>query len=434
MKVLMCHFRYGMPDGVSLEMEKWKRALEELGHEVLIVAGEDPTGEALVFPELSIPWAKGIRRDAFGENPGTRAEDLLAEIEHTSLGVFEKFDGLIRERGINLLIIENIWSLPLNIPAALGLLRAAESRGLPVIAHHHDFWWERDIYHPAFPEVEELLGELFPPAYGHAEHVVINSLAQRELARRRGLEARVIPNVFDFGVRWEKDAFNASLREDIGIRPDDIVFLQATRIVARKGIEIAFALVKRFQAEVLPELDIPGKRAVVLLPNLIENLVYYRKLLRRAEELGVEAIFCPDRFAAERSFADGMKIYSFWDAYTAADFVTYPSLVEGFGNQFLEAIAAKLPLAVFEYPVFEADIKPLGFRYVSLGNEFRRDEDGLAHVPEEIISRAAREVGEILTDKGLREEIVEHNYLLGREHFSLERLKRHLSEIIGGLA
>ncbi len=435
MRVALCHFRYGMPDGVSLEMGKWRRALEELGHEAIIVAGEDPTGEALLFPELSIPWAKGIRHDAFGEKPKGKPEELLAQIERLSWEISEKFDTLIREREIDLLVIENIWSLPLNIPAALGLLRTAESRGLPVIAHHHDFWWERDIYRPAFPEVKELLGELFPPDYGRAEHVVINSLAREELKRRRGLEARVVPNVFDFGLRWEKDTFNASLREDLGIRPDDIVFLQATRIVARKGIEIAFELVKHFQVEVLPELDIPGKgdRAVILLPNLIEDHDYHRKLVRRARVLGVEAIFAPDRFAAERKIENGKKIYSFWDAYTAADFVTYPSLHEGFGNQFLEAIAAELPLAVFEYPVFEADIKPLGFKYVSLGDRFRRDEEGLAYVPEEVISRAAREVGEILVDGKLREEMVEHNHSLGRGHFSMERLERDLGEIIGRL-
>ncbi|MGY4706143.1 glycosyltransferase [Candidatus Bipolaricaulota sp. J31] len=435
MRIAICHFRYGMLDGVSLEMEKWARALERLGHEVLIVAGEDPTGKAQVLPELALFWAEGIRRNAFDTLSLGTSADLKEEVEHATDRVAEVFATFLPRERVDLLIVENIWSLPANIPAALGILRAVESLGLPVIAHHHDFWWERDIYRPAFPEVRELLGEIFPPDYGRAEHVVINSLAQRELRRRRGLEARVVPNVFDFEVHWEKDSFNASLREDIGIRPGDIVFLQATRVVARKGIEIALELVKRFQDEVLPDIDIPGKgkHAVILLPNLIEDSVYYRKLLRRAEELGVEAIFCPDRFAAERSLADGVKIYSFWDAYTASDFVTYPSLYEGFGNQFLEAIAAKLPLAVFEYPVFEADIKPLGFRYVSLGNEFRRDEDGLARVPEEVISHAAREVGELLTDDAAREEMVEHNHALGREHFSLERLKRDLEETIGGL-
>ena len=65
MQIGLVHFRYGMLDGVSLEMGKWRRALEQLGHRVTVVAGEDPTGEATVIPELSIAGAEGIRRDAF---------------------------------------------------------------------------------------------------------------------------------------------------------------------------------------------------------------------------------------------------------------------------------------------------------------------------------------------------------------------------------
>ncbi len=435
MRIAICHFRHGMLDGVSLEMGKWRRALEQLGHRVTVVAGEDPTGEATVIPELSIAGAEGIRRDAFAALSRT-PQELAEEIEREAGHIAEVLVDTLRREGIDLVIVENLWSLPINIPAALGLLRAVESLKLPVIAHHHDFWWERDIYAPTCREVEVLLGEFFPPSYPQAVHVVINSLARDELMCRRGLGAEVVPNVFDFEVRWEVDDFNASLREDSGLVPEDIVFLQATRVVPRKGIEIAIELVHRFQEEVLPSLRIPGKgrRVVLFLPNLVEDHDYKERLVRRAETLGVEAVFAPERFGPERRVEGRKKIYSLWDAYAVADFVTYPSLYEGFGNQFLEAIAAKLPLAVFEYAVFEADIKPLGFKYVSLGNEFRHDEDGLAHVAEEVISRAAREVGAILWDATLRTEVVEHNFALGREHFSLERLERDLARLVAEAA
>jgi len=431
MVIAICHFRYGMLDGVSLEMEKWKRALERLGHRVAIIAGEDPTGEATVIPEISIAGAEGIRRDAFTALSRTPRE-LTAEIERKAERIAEILIETLQRERAELLIIENIWSLPINIPAALAFLRAVDTLGLPVVAHHHDFWWERDIYSPTCGEVEALLGEMFPPAHPRAVHVVINSLAQAELQRRRGLRAEVVPNVIDFDAPWGVDELNASLREDLGLAPEDIVFLQATRVVRRKGIEIAIDLVHRFQAEVLPSLRIPGKgrRVVLFLPNLIEDPDYHGALLRRAERLGVEAVFVPDRFGAERAKADGKKVYSLWDAYTIADFVTYPSLYEGFGNQFLEAVVARLPLVVFEYPVFAADIAPLGFRYVSLGREYHRDEEGLARVPEEVIRRAAREVGEILADEPRRREMVEHNFALGREHFSLKRLERELSALL----
>ncbi len=435
MRIAVCHFRYGMLDGVSLEMEKWARALERLGHAVLITAGEDPTGEAHILPELSLSGAAGIRRNAFGELSRHTPPELMDEIECRAELVAEKFRGFLSREGVDLLVVENVWSLPANIPAALGILRAVESLGLPVVAHHHDFWWERDIYRPACPEIGELLAEVFPPPYPEAVHVVINSLARDELRRRRGIEAVVIPNVMDFGVRFGVDDFNADLRKALGFSPEDIVFLQATRVVARKGIEIALELIRCFREEVLPHLTIPGKgnRVVLFLPNLIEDELYHGKLVRHAEKIGVEAVFAPERFGAERRTEGGRKIYSLWDAYTIADFVTYPSLYEGFGNQFLEAVAAKLPLAVFEYPVFAVDIAPHGFRYVSLGREYRRDGEGLAVVPEEVLRRATREVGEILVDPARREEMVERNFALGQENFSLERLERDLAGLLRGL-
>ena len=68
-----------------------------------------------------------------------------------------------------------------------------------------------------------------------------------------------------------------------------------------------------------------------------------------------------------------MKIYNFWDAYVFADLITYPSLLEGWGNQFLEGIFAKKPLIIFEYPVFLTDIKEKGFNIVSLGDNYKKD-------------------------------------------------------------
>lgn len=39
MNILLAHFRVGETDGVSLEMDKWKWALESLGHKVFYLPG-----------------------------------------------------------------------------------------------------------------------------------------------------------------------------------------------------------------------------------------------------------------------------------------------------------------------------------------------------------------------------------------------------------
>ena len=69
------------------------------------------------------------------------------------------------------------------------------------------------------------------------------------------------------------------------------------------------------------------------------------------------------------AFSDGTKTHSQWDAYLHADLVTYPSLVEGFGNSLLETIYFCLPAIVSQYPVHAADIAPPGFDFVEIDGE-----------------------------------------------------------------
>ena len=58
------------------------------------------------------------------------------------------------------------------------------------------------------------------------------------------------------------------------------------------------------------------------------------------------------------------KYYSLSDAYPHADLVTYPSLIEGFGNAFLEALYYRKPIVVNNYAIYATDIRPKGFKVI----------------------------------------------------------------------
>ncbi|NIP95984.1 MAG: glycosyltransferase family 4 protein, partial [Akkermansiaceae bacterium] len=68
--------------------------------------------------------------------------------------------------------------------------------------------------------------------------------------------------------------------------------------------------------------------------------------------------------SARGTNGDGSKRYSIWDAYAHADFVTYPSTYEGFGNAFLEAIYYRKPILCNRYSIFQSDIEPYGFKAI----------------------------------------------------------------------
>ncbi len=259
---------------------------------------------------------------------------------------------------------------------------------------------------------------------------------------RKGVRANVVPNIFDFDVpTWEKDDFNSDFRAAIGVDDNDLLILQATRIVSRKGIELAIDLVAALQAQrkKLEEgeffdqrLFTKNNRIVLVLAGYSRDDVtgaYLRKLKEKAANEGVELLFIEDRIASERGEANGHKVYSLWDAYVFADLVTYPSLWEGWGNQFLEAVRAELPVVIFEYPVYQADIAEKGFDVISLGSVLSGyDAAGLAQAPEVVIKAAAKEALTVLTDVSLRQKMVRKNLEIGKQHYSMNTLRSILDK------
>ncbi|MGD8398099.1 MAG: glycosyltransferase family 4 protein [Anaerolineae bacterium] len=450
MKIGILHYQIGSTDGVSLEIEKWKRVLNEMGHEVYLAAGDLGTAEGTYIEEMYHHRADARRlyRSTFQALAGYPNEEAYrAELMYLAGCIEEQVRAFIHENQIDFLIVENLWSVAVNPAASVAIGRLVQDLGIPTLGHHHDFYWEReDGIALTCGTAIEVADRYLPPRGHHIEHIVINSIAQRELAERKGIPSTVVPNVFDFAsAPWIVDDYNRDLRERIGLRPNDVMVLQATRIIPRKGIEIAVDLVRA--------LDMPERRArlrarglydgrpfdddsrivLVLAGYARDDLTggYLQRLKHKLERSDIDAIFIEEMVAADRQMDDGEKIYSLWDTYVHADFVTYPSFYEGWGNQLLETLRARLPFALFEYPVYRADIAHADLRVVSLGSKVKNLDDlGLVQVEPEIIDLAADEAVQLLTDKDLRRAVVDHNFEAGRRHYSLGALRRYLSDLV----
>jgi glycosyltransferase involved in cell wall biosynthesis len=398
--------RFHGTDGVSLEAGKWARIFEGFGSRCFWMAGLlDTPPEVSFLEELAYfrhPDVVDLQAGLFGRTTRHRQDtwridEMKAQLKEALYAFIERFD-------IELLIAQNILAIPMHIPLGLAFTEVVAETGLPVIAHHHDFSWERERF--TMNGVGDYLAAAFPPTLPRIEHVVINSLAQRELARRFGLSSTLIPNVIDFETPPPApDAYSADFREEIGLTPDDILFLQPTRIVARKGIEHAIELLRQLR----------DPRAVLVLshPAGDEGNEYGQLLEERIAESGIRSLFVADRIGEARGrTSDGRKIYTLFDIYPHADFVTYPSLYEGFGNAFLEAVYFGRPVLVNEYAVYARDIGPLGFRTVSMSQLVTRE--------------VVRETREVLDQPALRESWARHNYELGVRFFSHAVLRRKL--------
>ena len=409
MKVGFVSTRLAGTDGVSLETHKWAEVAQSMGHEVYYCAGEleDNAPNPTLIPELHFrdPEAEAVGALVFGrmEPP----EGLARRLEEDTERLKAQLHGWLAESGIDVMVVENALAIPMHVPLGLALAQLIAETGIPTIGHHHDFYWERQRFR--LNCIPDLLQKTFPPALPSMRHVTINSLAQRDLQFFRGLEAMVVPNIFDYDTPAPGfDDYNQDFRQAMGFSPYDWLFLQPTRVIPRKGIDISFELLRRLRE--------PRARLVISHQAGDEGMAYFRQLLDRADAMNVEVHYLAGFIEEERVQRNGRKAYTLWDVYPHADFVTYPTLYEGFGNALLEAIYFRKPVLVNRYSVYVADIAPLGFDFVE--------------VDDWITDESVAEVRRLLDDPDRCRAIAGKNYELARQHFSYGVLARALKRLL----
>ena len=343
--VALVSFRLGGVDGVAVEAAKWAWALRSLGLSVTTVAGEGTADRLL----------PGLAMQAREPPAAVEVADAVA--------------------GADVVVVENLCSLPVNAAAAGVVARVL--RGRRAILRHHDLPWQRARLAHLPP----------PPDDPEWVHVTINALSQRQLAER-GLAASVVYNVFDpdppAGAR-------AATRAALGLEGDRRLVLQPTRAILRKnvaaGIELAEALDAAYwvlgsaEEGYGPELD---------------------RLLRAATVPVVHGY--PEAVLAVCGDAPLPDVAH---AYAATDAVALPSSWEGFGNPTVESALHRRPLAIGSYPV-ATELAGFGFRWfdaaepASLRAWLDQPEAGL----------------------------LDHNAAIARRHFSLHDLPGRLSRIM----
>jgi len=411
MRIGIIATRLNGTDGVTLEVEKWARVLTRLGHEIYYCAGElgGYAKDGTLIPELHFAdqTVFALSQRAFGSNPEPNGDALADQIYSRADEMRAPLRNFIRSNHLDLIIVQNALTIPMNLPLGVSLTGIIAELGIDTIAHHHDFFWERQRYQTNI--ILDLLDTAFPAKLPTVQHVTINSIAKARLNARRGIASIVIPNVLDFSSPPPQlDDYNLEFRSSLNLKEDDLFILQPTRVVQRKGIEMAIEIVKR--------LDLKKPQLYLSHRSDDEGIAYWHWLRREVSVMGVEIELIDHLLAAERGRINGHKIYSLWDAYLNTDLITYPSLYEGFGNALLEAIYFKKLTVVNRYPVYNADIKPKGFEFIEL--------DGF------VDERSVQEVRLFLDHPDETQRLTEKNYQVAQEYFSLEVLESKLKDLL----
>ena len=383
MRIGMVGARFSGLDGVSLESGKLADALERGGHEIAWFGGEVDAGftPSVVCDAASFgtPENTDIQYQAFSVgDPAT----VRAMVEDVAQGIQYDLEAFIEGNGIDGLIVENAWAIPMQIPLAIATARVVEDRDMPTVGHHHDFSWERDRF--SDPSIPDLIDQAFPPALPCVAHVVINSLAKQDLLERRSLASSVLPNVMDFESGPPDGDGGNAFRRTAGVGPDDTVLLQPTRVIPRKGIELTIELASEMDGDPV---------VVVTHPDDLDD-AYWARLNAQAVTMGVDL----------RLIDAGRDLSALSSAYEAADLVCFPSLYEGYGNALVEAVYHRRPVLVNRYSVYVSDIAPLGFDFVEINGAISHE----AVIDANRIVAGGTPVG----------EATEHNFAIGEARLS----------------
>lgn len=137
--------RFAGTDGVSLETQKWVDVLTAKGSKLYYMAGELDTDPNISFlvPEAHFKHENilEVQHALFVEK--RRSREITQKIHSIKEELRDALDQFHNKFKFDILIVQNALAIPVNIPLGLALTEFITETGIPTIAHHHDFYWER---------------------------------------------------------------------------------------------------------------------------------------------------------------------------------------------------------------------------------------------------------------------------------------------------
>lgn len=458
-----------------------------------------------VIPEMEAFDAWPLYDDFFRikmERGSEAYNNLIGKFWKEVLVLVEKLGSYIEEHDVSLLYLINVCSNPGNVSLALATVLISEYLGIPVINNNHDFYWEggnreveiktkglkkgpRDFFfHNAHVgEFFSVIEMIYPWESRSWMNVNINKIQQNHLIDINGHNPA---NVALLGTAVDTKMHQMSKRDIIkafmqvstifanhkdtitvhtvanhtdserSLKPillghktirkfdfvnNNIVFLQPTRVISRKSIELNFKLIKRlFSYDLFAEKFITNPQLKLSLivsgpiPHGQQN--YYHDLkkdfknflndLPKEFKSRVLLGFLFSEFDKNDFKKKHKKPLDIEQLYDVASLILLPSQTEGRGLPIIEAAACGTPIFCRQYEPREVYDEVIG-RHL--------DESLRLNVLEFKGSKVPKILAEKICDHVFypqnRMVDVTHNRSVINKRYSLEALQKNMQYILG---
>ena len=435
------------------------------------------------------------------ERGSTEYNDLILKFWDEVLVLVEKLGGYIEENNISLLYPINVCSNPGNVSLALATVLISEYLGIPVMSNNHDFYWEggnrevvikkkglkkgpRDFFfHNAHVgEFFSVIDMVYPWESRSWLSVNINKLQHTHLVNIKGhnpANSALIGTAVDakphqiskrdiIKAFMQMASIFANKKDTItvhtaarhieskrSLKPillgyktiqkfdfvnNNIVFLQPTRVISRKSIELNFKLVrqlfanedfaKRFQ-------DNPQLKLSLLvsgpIPHGQQN--YYQDLLEDfknfLDELSGEFrakvllgfLFSEfDKHEFRKKYKNPLDIEQLYDV---ASLILLPSQTEGRGLPIIEAAACGTPIFCKQYEPRAVYEQVIGY-HLDESQRLKVLEFKGNKIPKKLITKISDHV---FYPQNSMEDLV-HNKNVIQQRYSLEALQENMEYLL----
>ena len=427
---------------------------------------------------------------------------LIQKFWDDVLAIIEQLGSYVEEQDFKLLYLVNVNSNPGNVSFALASVLISEYFGIPVINNNHDFYWEgghraveieqkglekgpRDFffYNSHVGEFFSVIEQIYPWSSRLWMNVNINNIQQKHLIEKNGINPSnidLIGTAIDNTILTsmsKRDSIKAYMqvasifannKKDITVHKADkhigsqrslkpillgsqtqkdfdfvnnnIVFLQPTRVISRKNIEINFKLVKElFANEEFTQkfIDNPQLHLSIIvtgpIPQGQQN--YYEQLISHfsdfLEQLPVAFkdnvylgfLFSEfDKYEFRKRFNTPIDIKQL---YHVASLILLPSQTEGRGLPIIEAAASGTPIFCRQYEPRKVYEEVIGY-HLDESNRLRVLEFRGKEIPEKLIDKI---INHVFYPQNTLEDVA-HNQAVIRTRYSIDSLSVRIEEIL----
>lgn len=242
-----------------------------------------------------------------------------------------------------------------NLILARELAAACAKRDLPLVSHHHDWWfdnrWSRwpEMRNAGFRTLAAAAEAVFPTS-GRVVHAAINQADAAVLQRHFGKRSVWLPNLTELSPPAPKPRVRAArnwLRQKLGGNGAP-VWLFPCRTLRRKNIAEALLLTRWLRPE--------AWLVVTARASSAGEQPYFQALERAAQK---------QRWPLHLGILAGNESGkpSVGELLAASEAVLLTSVQEGFGLPYLEAAAAARPLIARRLSNIAPDLDQFGFRF-----------------------------------------------------------------------